>query len=402
MMVHRKASLSILGAALTVVACSPAHVASDPAANTISIDLRPGSVEIRPGDVVKFDAIVTGTANASVAWSVQEAGGGAIDATGRYVAPPTPGTYHVLARAVADLTVSSLSTILVTPAPTVMISITPHTTSVTSSGSVSFSAIVTGTANTAATWKVQEGSAGGAVTAAGVYTAPSAAGTYHVVATSVADPSKNDTATVNVTALVVTVSVTPSAATIQPGGSIAFSATVTGTSNTAVSWQVQEGASGGAVTQAGQYTAPAVSGVFHVVATSAANSAINGQAVVTVDSGVRISASSPVSAFACEAVALTATVTGSTDTGVVWSAPASCGTITSAGVFTSVRGSGNCLITAQAHADAAKTASITVNVAPERVLSVAIVPASVSLGVSATQAFAANVTTACGTFPAGS
>src|SRR5947207_8755351 len=65
MMVHRKASLSILGAALTVVACSPAHVASDPAANTISIDLRPGSVEIRPGDVVKFDAIVTGTANAS-------------------------------------------------------------------------------------------------------------------------------------------------------------------------------------------------------------------------------------------------------------------------------------------------------------------------------------------------
>src|SRR5438067_2377768 len=253
MMVHRKASLSILGAALTVVACSPAHVASDPAANTISIDLRPGSVEIRPGDVVKFDAIVTGTANASVAWSVQ-------------------------ARAVADLTVSSLSTILVTPAPTVMISITPHTTSVTSSGSVSFSAIVTGTANTAATWKVQEGSAGGAVTAAGVYTAPSAAGTYHVVATSVADPSKNDTATVNVTAVVVTVSGTPSAATIQPGGSIAFSATVTGTSNTAVSWQVQEGASGGAVTQAGQYTAPAVSGGFHVVATSAANPAINGQA----------------------------------------------------------------------------------------------------------------------------
>ena len=127
-MVHRKASLSILGAALTVVACSPAHVASAPAANTISIDLRPGSVEIRPGDVVKFEAIVTGTANTSVAWSVQEAGGGAIDATGRYVAPPTPGTYHVLARAVADLTVSSLSTILVTAAPTVMISITPHTT----------------------------------------------------------------------------------------------------------------------------------------------------------------------------------------------------------------------------------------------------------------------------------
>jgi len=103
-----------------------------------------------------------------------------------------------------------------------------------------------------------------------------------------------------------------------------------------VAWSVAE-ANGGAVTQAGLYTAPAYSGVFHVVATSTTNAAATAQAVVTVDSGVRIAATSPVNAFACEAVALTATVTGSADTGVMWSAPASCGTITTAGVFISLR-----------------------------------------------------------------
>ena len=167
-----------------------------------------------------------------------------------------------------------------------------------------------------------------------------------------------------------------------------------------VAWSVTE-ANGGAVTQAGLYTAPAYSGVFHVVATSTTNAAATAQAVVTVDSGVRIAATSPVNAFACEAVALTATVTGSADTGVMWSAPASCGTITTAGVFISLRGSGTCMVTAQAHADAGKVVSITVNVAPERVLSVAIAPAAASLSAGGAQMFAANVTTACGTFPAG-
>jgi hypothetical protein len=49
-------------------------------------------------------------------------------------------------------------------------------------------------------WSVQEGNAGGAVTSAGLYTAPSSPGTYHVVATSTADASKSGTATVVVSA----------------------------------------------------------------------------------------------------------------------------------------------------------------------------------------------------------
>jgi len=47
-------------------------------------------------------------------------------------------------------------------------------------------------------WSIQEGSAGGDVNYAGIYTAPATEGVYHVVATSKADPSKSATATVSV------------------------------------------------------------------------------------------------------------------------------------------------------------------------------------------------------------
>jgi hypothetical protein len=54
-----------------------------------------------------------------------------------------------------------------------------------------FTAAVTGTSNTGVTWSVKEGSTGGSITSSGVYTAPSVAGTYHVVATSNADPTQS-------------------------------------------------------------------------------------------------------------------------------------------------------------------------------------------------------------------
>jgi hypothetical protein len=92
-----------------------------------------------------------------------------------------------------------------TPAPAVAVSVSPTTATAAPGGSQQFASAVTGTANTGVVWTVQEGSAGGAVGSAGLYTAPSGAGTYHVVATSVADPTKSAAATVTVTAPGVTV-----------------------------------------------------------------------------------------------------------------------------------------------------------------------------------------------------
>ncbi|HEY6104846.1 MAG TPA: hypothetical protein VIV59_02615, partial [Anaeromyxobacteraceae bacterium] len=72
----------------------------------------------------------------------------------------------------------------------VVVQVQPPSAQVGPGGSVSFAAVVTGTAVTAVTWSVKEGAAGGRVTSAGAYTAPASAGTYHVVATSIADAAR--------------------------------------------------------------------------------------------------------------------------------------------------------------------------------------------------------------------
>jgi streptogramin lyase len=53
-------------------------------------------------------------------------------------------------------------------------------------------------ANVPVDWTVQEGAAGGTIDASGLYTAPTAKGVYHVVATSQANPMLSATATVSV------------------------------------------------------------------------------------------------------------------------------------------------------------------------------------------------------------
>ena len=86
------------------------------------------------------------------------------------------------------------------PTPGVNVSISPTSVSLARSTSQAFAAAVSGTANASVTWSVQEGSAGGAITSAGLYSAPSTTGTYHVVATSQADATKSAVATVTVEA----------------------------------------------------------------------------------------------------------------------------------------------------------------------------------------------------------
>ena len=81
----------------------------------------------------------------------------------------------------------------------VAIAISPPAVSVPSGQTEQFSATLTGTSDTAVTWSVSE-AAGGTISAAGLYTAPPAAGTYHVVATSQVDSSRSAIATVTVTA----------------------------------------------------------------------------------------------------------------------------------------------------------------------------------------------------------
>jgi WD40 repeat protein len=166
------------------------------------------------------------------------------------------------------------------PTPSaISVQISPVNATVFQGATQPFTATVSGTTNTAVAWSVQEGALGGTITAAGSYRAPVAAGTFHVIATSQADTSKIAIATITVPGP--SVAIAPVSVTLAPSGTQAFTATVTGLVNTAVTWTVQE-AAGGAVSGAGSYTAPITPGFYHVVATSVADATVSGSATITV------------------------------------------------------------------------------------------------------------------------
>jgi uncharacterized cupin superfamily protein len=114
------------------------------------------------------------------------------------------------------------------PAATgIVVSLSPLAAVADACQAVDFSAVVTGTASQAVAWAVREGDAGGTITSGGSYTAPATAGTYHVTATSTADPTKSIEGTITVgPEKVLSVSVTPGDTSVVPGGALAFSATV--------------------------------------------------------------------------------------------------------------------------------------------------------------------------------
>lgn len=86
------------------------------------------------------------------------------------------------------------------------VSLNPSPAVVNVSSPLTFAAQVTGAVNTGVSWSVVE-NGGGTINSDGVYTAPAAAGVYHIQATSNADPSKVAVAEVRVRAASGTVTV---------------------------------------------------------------------------------------------------------------------------------------------------------------------------------------------------
>lgn len=171
----------------------------------------------------------------------------------------------------------------------VSVTVSPHAVSLADGATQGFSASVTGTSNTAVTWTVEPAGCGSVngTGAAITYTAPSVATTCKVRATSVADASRSDAATVTVVSGVA-VTVSPHTVALSPSTTQAFTATVTGTSNGAVTWSLD--ASGcGTVTPtsaaAASYVAPPNAATCKVRARSVAETTATDAATVTVVTG---------------------------------------------------------------------------------------------------------------------
>ncbi len=185
--------------------------------------------------------------------------------------------------------------------PQISISVSPATVNLAAGATQQFTAAVSGTSNTTVQWQVN-GVAGGSpatgtVSNTGMYTAPgtlTAATQFTITALVAADPAKTANSVVSVSPPPppppppppITVSVSPQTATLAAGTSSQFTATVQGSSNTAVTWAVDGIAGGnsaiGTIGNDGAYTAPGAAGAHTVTATSVANTSASASATVAV------------------------------------------------------------------------------------------------------------------------
>jgi hypothetical protein len=283
------------------------------------------------------------------------------------------------------------------PKQPVAVTVDPPAVTVTAGESVAFSASVTGSPDVSVVWDVVE-EGGGSVGATGLYTAPPSAGTYRVRAAASAEPQVFGESIVTVRPPVA-VAVAPATATVVAGGTLTFTAAVANATNGAVIWSVA-GASCGAITPAGVYTAPPSPATCSVVARSQEDSTRLASATVQVIAPVTVVVSPyPAAANTCRTVTFTASVAGATDRSVTWSVQegSAGGTITSAGVYTAPAQAGTYHVVATSRADPTKRSISSVAVT-DRIVSVAVSPAQVSVAPGRTAQFTATVTTTCGTF----
>ena len=177
------------------------------------------------------------------------------------------------------------------------ITVAPASPSVEIGETEDFTATSEDPTDTSFTWSVDKGT----IDSSGHFTAPTEPGPVVVKATSpkaawfptAADPNRVGKTTVDVTCpegqvavedecREVTITISPTSATVSQGATRQFTATVTGTPDTRVSWS----ANGGSVTQAGLFTAPATAGQYTVTAASVAAPSKQATATVTVPAGV--------------------------------------------------------------------------------------------------------------------
>jgi hypothetical protein len=150
----------------------------------------------------------------------------------------------------------------------ISVTISPSASSLQAGQSQQFAATVSGTSNTAVNWLVNGSiggnSAVGTISSSGIYSAPAAipSGSVTVTAQSAVQSSASASAAVSIVPpATVSVSISPTSATLQVDGSQQFAAAVSGTTYTSVSWLVSGVIGGnssvGTISSSGLYTAPA-------------------------------------------------------------------------------------------------------------------------------------------------
>jgi hypothetical protein len=262
-----------------------------------SVTVTPGAATLTTGSSLQFAAVVQGSTDQSVAWSVNGIAGGTaslgfVTAAGVYTAPalpPSPATVSVEAASIALPAARGSASVTVRfPAPAIS-SVTPSplntgsfTLTINGSGFQSGAVAKLNGAALATTY----------VSSSRLTATGSTSATGSAVPVVVVNPDGQASPAWNISVVnpaAVSVTVSPSSASVRVGTSIAFAAKVSGSSNTQVQWQVNHVSGGnqtvGTITAAGLYTAPAAVPSPHTVtvtAVSAADPGKSASAVVTI------------------------------------------------------------------------------------------------------------------------
>jgi hypothetical protein len=273
--------------------------------------------------------------------TTQSASGGSVSNSATYTAPgtaPNPNTVTVTVTPQADPSKKAQVTIAIQAG--VSVTVSPATSTLAANHRVTLVVQINGTSNTAVSWSVNGIPGGNAVlgqicatgsnpcqivassTASQVdYLAPGSIPSPNPVsamAVSAADPTKSASAQITVINHVL-VSVQPASVTLSPLAVQGFQASVLGTSNQNVVWQVQGTACStagacGTVDANGIFTAPASApspNAIQVVAISSDDPAQSGIANVTISTGASILTLHPSSVYAGAAQGFTLRVDGS-------------------------------------------------------------------------------------------
>ena len=252
----------------------------------------PDSTSVGTGTTQQFMAMVNNSGVQNVQWEVNgipsgDGDVGTIDKTGLYTAPPfIPKNPHVTitAQANADNTKSGSANITIIGAQgPATVSISPSTAFLQIGTSITLTATVTGVSNTAVTWLVNNVVEGNTTVGrivpgennTAVYTAPAVVpnpATVEITAISNEDPDPTRAGLAEITISknppdIANVTISPSLANVQAGHSFPFTATITGISDTSVTWSLcelsncpiserQAGGDAGTITTGGLYTAP--------------------------------------------------------------------------------------------------------------------------------------------------
>jgi hypothetical protein len=272
--------------------------------------------------------------------TTQGSGGSVIADTATYTAPSTPpNPDSVIVTVTPQADPAKMAQAAMAIQAGINVSLSPATGTLAANHRVTLTAQIFGTANTAVNWSVS-GVSGGSTTLGQIcvvgsspcqsvssgnalqvdYLAPGAIpqpNPVSVMATSAADTTKSASAQITVINHVL-VSVQPQSITLAPLGVQGFTATVLGTGNQSVVWQIRGTAcvSGvcGSIDANGNYTAPSSAptpDALQVLAVSSDDTTQSGTANVTISTGANIFSLHPASIYAGAADGFTLLVEGS-------------------------------------------------------------------------------------------